>query len=125
MTLAAVMTAEVSGTQARDLTDDEVLAVVRREVKKRHESAETYSAAGRQELADRELAEAGVLDEYLPQQLDDAAVREIVAAAISESGASGPRDMGKAMGLAKQTAGADVDGKRLSTEVNRQLRELS
>lgn len=125
MTLAAVMTAEVSGAQAKDLTDDEVLAVVRRELKKRHESAETYSAAGRQELADRELAEAGVLDGYLPQQLDDDAVRELVAAAISESGASGPRDMGKAMGLAKKSAGAEVDGKRLSTEVSRQLREPS
>ena len=122
MTLAAVMTAEVSGAQAKDLTDDEVLAVVRREVKKRHESAETYSAAGRQELADRELAEAGVLDGYLPQQLDDDAVRELVAAAISESGASGPRDMGKAMGLATKSAGAEVDGKRLSAEVSRQLR---
>ena len=124
MALAAVMTAEVSGTQARDLTDDEVLAVIQREVKKRHESAETYRAAGRQELADRELAEAGVLDGYL-QQLDDDAVREIVAAAISESGASGPRDMGKAMGLAKKSAGAQVDGKRLSAEVSRQLRESS
>lgn len=121
MTLAAVMTAEVSGAQARDLTDDEVLAVVRREVKKRHESAETYSAASRQELADRELAEAGVLDGYLPQQLDDDAVRELVAAAISESGATGPRDMGKAMGLAKRSAGAEVDGKRLAAEVTRQL----
>ncbi len=125
MTLAAVMTAEVSGVRARDLTDDEVLAVVRREVKKRHESAETYSAAGRQELADRELAEAGVLDGYLPRQLDDDAVRALVAAAISASGASGPRDMGAAMGLAKQRAGTEVDGKRLSSEVSRQLRELS
>lgn len=123
MTLAAVMTAEVSGAQARDLTDAEVLAVVRREVKKRHESAETYKAAGRQELADRERAEAGVLDGYLPQQLDDDAVRELVAAAISASGASGPRDMGKAMGLAKTRAGAEVDGKRLAVEVSRQLRQ--
>ena len=125
MTLAAVMTAEVSGAQARELTDDEVQAVVRRELRKRHESAETYSGAGRQGLADRELAEAGVLEGYLPRQLDDEAVRVLVAAAISESGASGPRDMGKAMGLAKKSAGAEVDGKRLSTEVNRQLRQLS
>jgi len=125
MTLAAVMTAEVSGAQARELTDDEVQAVVRRELRKRHESAETYSGAGRQGLADRELAEAGVLEGYLPRQLDDEAVRVLVAAAISESEASGPRDMGKAMGLAKKSAGAEVDGKRLSTEVNRQLRQLS
>lgn len=123
MTLAAVMTAEVSGSQARDLSDDEVLAVIRREVKKRRESAETYSGAGRQELADRELAEAGVLEDYLPRQLDEDAVRALVATAIAQSGASGPRDMGKAMGLAKKSAGPEVDGKRLSAEVSRQLRD--
>jgi uncharacterized protein YqeY len=123
MAVAAVQTAEVSGTQARELSDDEVLAVIRREVRKRHESADTYRGAGRPELADRELAEASVLEAYLPRQLDDAAVRALVAAAIADSGASGPRDMGKAMGLAKKSAGAEVDGKRLSAEVNRQLRE--
>lgn len=123
MAVAAVQTAEVSGTQARELSDDEVLALIRREVRKRHESADTYRGAGRPELADRELAEAGVLEAYLPRQLDDAAVRALVAAAIADSGASGPRDMGKAMGLAKKSAGAEVDGKRLSAEVNRQLRE--
>ncbi len=123
MAVAAVQTAEVSGTQARELSDDEVLAVIRREVRKRHESADTYRGAGRPELADRELAEAGVLEAYLPRQLDDAAVRALVAAAIADSGASGPRDMGKAMGLARKSAGAEVDGKRLSAEVNRQLRE--
>lgn len=125
MTLAAIMEAEVSGAQARELSDDEILAVIRREVKKRQESAETYSGAGRQELADRELAEAGVLADYLPTQLDDDAVRALVADAIAKSGAAGPRDMGKAMGLAKHAAGARVDGKRLSTEVSRQLRESS
>lgn len=122
MTLAAVMTAEVSGAQARDLSDDDVLAVIRREVKKRHESAETYSGAGRQELADREVAEAGVLQAYLPSQLDDEALRVLVAAAIADSGATGPQDMGKAMGVAKKSAGAQADGKRLSDEVSRQLR---
>jgi len=124
MAVAAVQTVEVSGTQARDLSDDEVLAVIGREVKKRHESAETYSAAGRQELADRELAEAGILEGYLPPQLHDQALRVLVTAAIADSGACGPRDMGKAMGLAKKSAGAEVDGKRLSAEVTRQLLEF-
>nr|MBA3277425.1 GatB/YqeY domain-containing protein [Geodermatophilaceae bacterium] len=87
MALAAVQTAEVSGAQARDLADEEVLAVIRREAKKRHESADIYQAAGRPALADRELAEAGVLEAYLPRQLDDAAVRALVTAAIAESGA--------------------------------------
>jgi len=123
MALAAVMTAEVSGAQARDLSDDEVLSVIRREVKKRHESAETYTGAGRQELADRELAEAEVLTVYLPSQLHDDEVQALVAAAIDQSGASGRADMGKAMGEAKKAAGAQVDGKRLSAEVSRQLAE--
>lgn len=123
MAVAAVQTAEVSGTQARELSDEEVLAVIRREVKKRHESADTYRAAGRSELADREVAEAVVLEAYLPQQLDDAALRAVVTAAIAESRANGPRDMGKAMRVAKHSAGAEVDGRRLSAEVSRQLRE--
>lgn len=123
MAIAAVQTAEVSGAAARELTDDEVLTVIGREVKTRNESAETYDDAGRGELADRERAEAGVLAGYLPRQLDDDALRDLVAAAIAESGASGPREMGKAMGRAKQSAGAQVDGKRLSAEVSRQLRE--
>lgn len=124
MTLAAVMTAEVSGSAAHELSDEDVLAVIRREVNKRNESAETYSAAGRQELADRELAEAAVLDSYLPSQLDDDVVRALVAAAIESSGARGPRDMGKVMGPARHSAGAQVDGKRLAAEVSRQLTSL-
>lgn len=123
MTLAAVQTAEVSGVHARDLSDDEVLEVIRREVKKRHDSAEVYSGAGRQELADRESAEAAVLESYLPRQLDDDAVRALVTSAIAESGATGPRDMGKAMGAARKRAGAEADGRRLSAEVSRQLAE--
>ena len=123
MTLAAVQIAEVSGVHARDLSDDEVLEVIRREVKKRHDSAEVYSGAGRQELADRESVEAAVLESYLPRQLDDDAVRALVTMALAESGDIGPRDMGKAMGAARKRAGAEVDGRRLSAEVSRQLAE--
>lgn len=121
MTVAAVQMAEVSGNQARDLSDDEVLAVIRREVKKRQEAAETYHAARRPELAARERAEAGVLEGYLPQQLDDDQVRALVATAIADSGATDRSDMGKAMGVARRTAASAVDGKRLSAEVKRQL----
>jgi uncharacterized protein YqeY len=121
MALAAITTEEVAGTDARQLSDDEVLKVLAREAKKRREAAEAFGSAGRSELADRERAEGTVLDRYLPQQLDDAEVRELVAAAIAETGASGMQQMGAVMRAAQEKAAGRADGKRLSTEVRRQL----
>ena len=121
MALAAITTEEVAGSDARELSDDEVLKVLARESKKRREAAEAFGSAGRQELAERERAEGTVLERYLPTQLDDAAVSELVAAAIAESGASGMPQMGAVMRVAQQKAAGRADGKRLSTEVRRQL----
>ena len=121
MALAAITTEEVAGSDARELSDDEVLTVLARESKKRREAAEAFGSAGRQELAERERAEGTVLERYLPTQLDDAAVSELVAAAIAESGASGMPQMGAVMRVAQQKAAGRADGKRLSTEVRRQL----
>jgi uncharacterized protein YqeY len=121
MALAAITTEEVAGSSARELSDDEVLKVLARESKKRREAAEAFGSAGRSELAERERAEGSVLDRYLPTQLDDAAVTEVVAAAIAETGANGMQQMGAVMRVAQQKAAGRVDGKRLSTEVRRQL----
>ena len=121
MALAAITTEEVAGSDARELSDDEVLKVLARESKKRREAAEAFGSAGREELADRERAEGGVLERYLPTQLDDAAVSELVAAAIAETGATGMQQMGAVMRVAQQKAAGQADGKRLSTEVRRQL----
>ena len=121
MALAAITTEEVAGSDARELSDDEVLKVLARESKKRREAAEAFGSAGREELADRERAEGTVLERYLPTQLDDAAVSELVAAAIAETGASGMPQMGAVMRVAQQKAAGRADGKRLSTEVRRQL----
>jgi uncharacterized protein YqeY len=121
MALAAITTEEVAGSDARELSDDEVLKVLARESKKRRESAEAFGSAGREELAERERAEGGVLERYLPTQLDDAAVSELVAAAIAETGATGMQQMGAVMRVAQQKAAGQADGKRLSTEVRRQL----
>jgi uncharacterized protein YqeY len=121
MALTAVTTEEVAGKQARELSDDEVLRVLGREEKKRREAAEAFDAAGRTELADRERAEGGVLQGYLPAQLDDAELSSLVAAAIDESGASGPQGMGAVMKIVQPKVAGRADGKRISDEVRRQL----
>ncbi|WP_375493929.1 GatB/YqeY domain-containing protein [uncultured Jatrophihabitans sp.] len=121
MALAAVTTEEVSGSTARELTDDEVQRVLAKEAKKRREAAEAFTGAGRSELADRELAEGEVLARYLPSQLDDDELAELVRAAVAESGASEPRQMGAVMKLVQPRVAGRADGKRVSTEVRRQL----
>lgn len=121
MALAAITTEEVAGTSARELSDDEVLKVLAREAKKRREAAEAFSSADRAELADRERAEGGVLDRYLPTQLGDDEVAELVRAAVAETGATGMPQMGAVMKAAQARAAGRVDGRRLSTEVRRQL----
>src|SRR5690348_17003834 len=86
MALTSVTNEEVAGKEARELSDDEVLKVLTREAKKRREAAEAFDAAGRDELAARERAEGEVIDRYLPAQLSDDELAELVAAAIAEAG---------------------------------------
>ncbi len=121
MLLTAVSTEEVSGSSARELTDDEVLKVIGREAKKRREAAEAFEAAGRTEQAARELAEQTVLNRYLPSQLTDAELAALVTDAVRESGATEPRQMGQVMKLLTPKVAGRADGKRLSDEVRRQL----
>jgi uncharacterized protein YqeY len=121
MLLTAVSTEEVSGSSARELTDDEVLKVIGREAKKRREAAEAFGAAGRAEQAARELDEQAVLNRYLPSQLEDAELSGLVAEAVRESGATEQRQMGLVMKLLASRVAGRADGKRLSDEVRRQL----
>lgn len=121
MALTAVTTEEVAGKTARELSDDEVLRVLTKEAKKRREAAEAYDGAGRPELADRERAEGTVLDRYLPKQLDDTELADLVRTAITESGASAPNQMGAVMKLLTPRTAGRADGKRVSDEVRRQL----
>jgi uncharacterized protein YqeY len=121
MALTAITTEEVAGKTARELSDDEVLKVLAREAKKRREATEAFADAGRTELADRERAEGEVLATYQPAQLDDAELAELVRAAVAESGASGPQQMGQVMKLVQPRVAGRADGKRVSDEVRRQL----
>jgi uncharacterized protein len=122
MTLTAIGNAEVAGDAARELGDDEVLAIIRREAKKRAESAEAFAGAGREELAAQERAEGEVLARYLPTQLTDDELAEIARAAVDQTAAElgerpGPRQMGQVMRNATAAAAGRADGRRLAAAV--------
>ena len=121
MVLTAVSAEEVAGKEARQLSDDEVQAVLRREAKKRREAAEAYAGAGRAEQAERERAEEGVIATYLPAQLDDADLAAIVADAVTSTGATGMKDMGRVMGAVQGVVAGRAEGGRVAAEVRRQL----
>ena len=121
MALTAVKTEEVSGGEARDLPDDEVLKVLAREAKKRRESAAAFSDAGRTELAEREDAERAVLEAYLPRQLSDEELAELVAAAVAEAGATSPQQMGAVMKVVNPRVAGRAEGGRVAAAVKRAL----
>jgi uncharacterized protein len=101
--------------------DDDELAVLRRERKRRLEAATLFRDGGRPELADHEESEAQLIAGYLPAELDAAQLQAIVAAAIDETGAAGPRDMGQVMKAVMAKSGGAADGKRASALVREAL----
>lgn len=124
MVLTAVTNEEVSGKEVKVLTDDDVLTVLTREAKKRRESATAYSDANRPELADRENAELGVINAYLPAQLSEAELADIVAAAVStvtESGASGGAALGAVMKIVQPQVKGRADGGAVAALVKKSL----
>jgi uncharacterized protein YqeY len=121
MALAAVRTAEVAGDAARQLSDDEVLAVLTKEAKKRREAATAFAGAGRDDQAAKETAEGEVLDRYLPKQLTDAEIAELVAQALAAGGFTGKAQMGPAMKAAQAAVAGRAEGGRVAAEVRRQL----
>jgi uncharacterized protein YqeY len=124
LTLSAITKEEVAGTEARELSDDEVQKVIAREAKKRREAAEAFTQGGRAEQAERERAEGEVLAEYLPKQLSDEELRAIVAEAVKEAaagGAEGPRAMGAVMKIVNPKVAGRAEGGRVAAEVKRLL----
>ena len=118
---SAILLAKTAEGAKDSLEDADVVKMIMKLAKQRRESAEQYTAAGRPELAENELAEAAVLEEYLPRQLSEAEVEEKLKEIIAATGASSPADMGKVMGVAtKQLAGL-ADGKTISTIVRKLL----
>jgi uncharacterized protein len=121
LALAAVRNAEVSGTEARELSDDEVLTVLTKEAKKRREAATAFAGAGRADQAEKENAEGAILDRYLPAQLSDSEIAELVAGALAAGGFSGKGQMGPAMKAAQTEVAGRAEGGRVAAEVRRQL----
>jgi uncharacterized protein YqeY len=122
MLKSAVMNAAIEkGGAGTQLDDIEASAVIRKEVKKRQDSIESFEKAGRTELAEKEKAEIEVLNTYLPKALSSAEVETLVREAITESGATSRKEMGAVMKIANAKAAGRVDGKTLSAEVQKQL----
>ena len=119
--LAAVRNAEVAGAEARDLSDDEVLAVLTRESKKRREAATAFADANRPEQAAKERSEGEVIDRYLPKQLTDEEIASLVGDALAAGGFTGRAQMGPAMKAAQAAVAGRAEGGRVAAEVRRQL----
>jgi uncharacterized protein YqeY len=121
MALTSITNEEVSGSSARELSDDEVLKVLIREAKKRREAADAFENAGRADQAAAERAEGDVLASYLPAQLTDEELTSMVSAAIAETAAVGMSGMGKVMKAVTPQVAGRADGARVAAEVRRQL----
>jgi uncharacterized protein YqeY len=119
MVLAAVQKAEKEGKHT--LADDEMIAVLARELKVRNESVDTFRAGGREDLVAKEEAAIAVVSEFMPQQLSASELKALVEEAIAETGAASPRDMGKVMGWLSPKTRGRADGKEVSQLVTQIL----
>ena len=119
--IAAVKEARVAGASARELTDADVEALLRTQVKRRDEAAEAFRSGGREEQASRELAEKAVLEEYLPEALDDAELARLVDETLARAGFTEPAQMGQAMKAVMAEVAGRADGKVVSALVKERL----
>ena len=118
---SAILLAKTAEGGKKELEDADIVKLIQKLLKQRKEAAEQYVAAGRQELADNELAEAKVLEEYVPKQLTPEEIEARVREIIAQTGAASPADMGKVMGVASKQLAGLADGSTLSTIVRQLL----
>jgi uncharacterized protein YqeY len=121
MLLSAITNEEVAGKAAKVLTDAEIITVLSRETKKRREAVEAFTAAKRDDLANKEKAEAVVIAQYLPEQLSEAEIKKIIADAIAETNAAGPAGMGLVMKVLQPKIAGKADGGVVSALVKAAL----
>ena len=119
---SAILNVEIAeGKREQGLSDEEITSVLSKEAKKRQESIEMYQQGGSQDRADAEAAEKAVIERYLPAQLSDEELQEIIDETISQLGASGPQAMGQVIGAVKGKVGAAADGGRIAGLVKASL----
>lgn len=119
---SVILYAEVAqGVREQGLPDEEVLALLSKEAKKRQESAELFQKGGDTGRAEAELAEKKIIEGYLPPQLSDEALHEIIETVVNDLGASSAQDMGRVIGTVKQKAGSSADGARIARFVKERL----
>ena len=121
MLLSAITNEEVAGKAAKVLTDAEIITVLSRETKKRREAVEAFTAATRDDLANKEKAEAAVIAQYLPEQLSEAEIKKMIAEAITETNAAGPAGMGLVMKVLQPKIAGKADGGVVSALVKAAL----
>ena len=124
MALAAITKAEVAGKQQVELSDGDIVGVLRTEIRKRQEAADLYEKGGRADRAERERAEAGVLGTYMPAEIDDAALDAVVAeevATVTATGATGGKAMGQVVKAVRARVGDGADGARVAAAVKAAL----
>ncbi|MDG1528228.1 MAG: GatB/YqeY domain-containing protein [Polaribacter sp.] len=109
-----------TGVQA-ELTEEQELKIVQKQVKQRKDSADIFIKQNRQDLADPELAELAILEQFMPEALSEEEVEKVVIAVIQETGANGMKDMGKVMGMVSKELAGQADGKMISTFVKKNL----
>lgn len=122
MLRAAIL--QVEKDSQKVLTEDEMSAIVAKEVKKRKESVKEYEDAGREDIANNLKREIEILSKYLPEQLSEEEIAKMVEDAISESGATSPKDMGKVMSILRPKTAGKADGKLVSDIVKEKLANM-
>ena len=121
MILTSIKNEEVAGKEARELIDAEIITVLSREAKKRREAAEAFDQAGAKDRADQERAEGVVIGEYLPKQLTEDEIKSLIKAAVAETGASTPAQMGLVMKSLQPKIAGKADGGLVSSLVKATL----
>jgi uncharacterized protein YqeY len=118
---SAFLLAKTETGAGDDLTEDQEMKIIQKQVKQRKDSAAIFVDQGRQDLADPELAEIAVLEKFLPEALSEEAIEKVVLETIAKTGAEGMKDMGKVMVLVSKKLAGQADGKIISTVVKKQL----
>jgi len=105
---------QIEVDERKELTDEDVIKIIQKQVKQRYDAMAQYREAGREDLYEKEASEAAIFETYLPKQLSDEELESALRAIIAESGAESMKDIGRVMGAASKTLGASADGKRIN-----------